>query len=97
MQETEKIGAAAASKKLMKGHHCMSTVGAVLLISLSVLMFIFHWLRLAPARVLKDMDEVSLRNYIRRKFEMNGTGNEKRKHENWQDSTETATVHLRVN
>jgi len=97
MQETEKIGAAAASKKLMKGHHCMNTVGAVLLISLSVLMFIFHWLRLAPARVLKDMDEVTLRNYIRRKIEMNGTRNEKRKQEDWQDSAETATAQLRVN
>lgn len=59
-------------KSLMSGHHCINTVAAVLLVSLSVLMFVFHWLRLEPAEVLMQMDSATLTNYVQRKNAMNG-------------------------
>ena len=36
-------------------------------------MFIFHWLRLRPAEILSNIDEVTLKKYVERKYQMNGT------------------------
>jgi Na+/melibiose symporter-like transporter len=63
----------ASSKKLMKGHHEMHTVGAVLVTSGSFLLCMFHYLRLEPARMLEEMDISTLSRYIERKDSMNGS------------------------